>query len=452
MYDLIIKNGTVVTKEWMKQLDIGIANEKIAAIGLNLDEQDAKIIDAGEKLIFPGGVDCHAHLNEPGYTWREDYEHGTKSAAAGGVTTIVDMPLQNTPALIDKDAFQAKAERLHGKSYVDYSFWGGLIDNNLDQIDGMYQCGAAALKAFISPASPDFPSSPLSVVYQAMKRAAKLDFLLGFHCEDYGMISYNEALAKKEGKNSWRDYLDARPVIAEELAVQNILDMAKETGARIHICHVSHPKAAERIRKAKKQGVRVTAETCVHYLIYSEEDLIINGGLFKCSPPLRTEEAAQELWDYVLDGTLSCIVSDHSPAALYEKSADLSVWDTWGGISGLQTGLQLMYEYGVNQRGISPCVLAGVMAENAACHFGLKGKGKIEVGYDADLVIFDPKKRWEITEESLYYLNPISAFSGLSGHGLPETVLVRGEKVYDNGRFSMEKHGKLIRLKNAYGH
>ena len=175
-----------------------------------------------------------------------------------------------------------------------------------------------------------------------MQIAAKEDILLGFHCEDYSMITRYQEQAIRQGKNTWRDYLDARPVIAEEIAVQNILDMAEETGARVHICHVSHPKAAERIRRAKQKGIRVTAETCPHYLIYSEEDVIRGKGVFKCSPPLRKAQDRDALWEYINNGTLSCIVSDHSPAAPEEKADQLSVWEIWGGISGLQTGMEVM--------------------------------------------------------------------------------------------------------------
>ena len=443
MYDLMIRNGTVVTGAGVFQADVAVRDGRIAAIG-RLEGKAKEEVSAEGLLVFPGGVDCHAHLNEPGYTWREDYEHGTKAAAAGGVTTIVDMPLQNTPSLVNTEAFDNKVRVLEGKSYVDYAFWGGLIDSNLDQIEPLARRGVAALKSFISPSSPDYPSTPIPAAYEAMKKAAELDLLLGFHCEDYAMISYWEKQAKEAGKNSWRSYLDARPVIAEELAVQNILDMARETGARIHICHVSHPAVAERVRKARAEGVRVTAETCPHYLIFTEEDVEKNGGLFKCSPPLRKKEDMERLWDYLKDGTLESIVSDHSPAAPYEKSDNLTVWETWGGISGLQTGLQIMYEYGVRRRGLSLELLAKLMGEKAAENFRIPGKGKLEIGYDADIVLFDPKKEWEITPDSLYYLNQISAFCGLKGTGAAAATYVRGKLVYKDGAF-YEKQGKLIR-------
>lgn len=442
MYDMVIRNGTVVTGEYEAQMDIAVLDGKIAAMG-QIEGPAREETDASGKLIFAGGVDCHAHLNEPGYTWREDYEHGTRAAAAGGITTVVDMPLQNTPSLTSAEAFRNKKAVLEGKSYIDYVFWGGLIDSNLDEMESMQQCGVAALKSFISPASPDFPSTPLAVAWEAMEKAAKLDLMLGFHCEDYGMISYFEKRAKDRGENTWQAYLDARPVIAEELAVQNILDMAKKTGARVHICHVSHPAVAERIQKAMEEGVSVTAETCPHYLIYTGEDVVKNGGIFKCSPPLRDAGAVEGLWRYVENGTLSSIVSDHSPAAPCEKSGDLSVWDTWGGISGLQTGLQLMYEYGVRQRGISPCLLAKLMSENAAKNFRIAQKGRLDIGYDADLVIFDPEKEWTIRPENLYYLKPISAFCGLSGKGMVNATYVRGKLIYQNGVFG-DKQGHLI--------
>ena len=302
-----------------------------------------------------------------------------------------------------------------------------------------------------APETPQEPeTTPVTEVSdplmdQAMQIAAKEDILLGFHCEDYSMITRYQEQAIRQGKNTWRDYLDARPVIAEEIAVQNILDMAEETGARVHICHVSHPKVAERIRRAKQKGIRVTAETCPHYLIYSEEDVIRGKGVFKCSPPLRKAQDRDALWEYINNGTLSCIVSDHSPAAPEEKADQLSVWEIWGGISGLQTGMQVMYEYGVRQGKISLNTFAAIMSENAASIFRLPGKGRIEIGQDADLIVFDPEKSWKITPDSLYYLNKISAYCGLEGKGMTEKTIVRGNIVYDNGTFSETPVGKLLK-------
>lgn len=444
MYDVVLKNAVVVTTEYVKKLDIGVKEGRIAALAEVL-EDGAAVYDCTGKLVMAGGVDVHAHLNEPGYTWREDYAHGTRAAAAGGITTFVDMPLQNTPSLISAEIFRQKEKALEGKSYVDYAFWGGLVDNNLDELEGMQQCGAKAVKAFVSPSSPDYPSASVGLIYEAMKRAKELDLLLGFHCEDYTMITLGQELAMKRGENSYLSYVNARPVIAEEIATQNMLDLAEATGARIHICHVSHPRVAERIKQAKAKGVRVTAETCPHYLVYTQEDLFQGKGVFKCSPPLRDAAGRDELWRYVQDGTLSCIVSDHSPAAPYEKADNLTVWETWGGISGLQTGMQVMYEYGVRTGKLSLEKFAGIMSRNAADIFRLQGKGRIEIGYDADFVVFDPEKEWEISGSTLYYLNPISAFCGLKGKGLVEKTFVRGNKVYDNGAFLEIPEGKLLK-------
>ena len=442
--DKILKNATVVTSGYVKKMDIGIQSGRIAALAEGLDEP-GEVIDCTGKLVLAGGVDVHAHLNEPGYTWREDYLHGTRAAAAGGTTCFVDMPLQNTPSLISVQIFRDKEKAVAGKAYVDYAFWGGLVEDNLDEMTGMKECGAKALKAFVSPSGPDYPSASIGLIYQAMQIAAKEDILLGFHCEDYSMITRYQEQAIRQGKNTWRDYLDARPVIAEEIAVQNILDMAEETGARVHICHVSHPKVAERIHRAKQKGIRVTAETCPHYLIYSEEDVIRGKGVFKCSPPLRKARDRDALWEYINNGTLSCIVSDHSPAAPEEKADQLSVWEIWGGISGLQTGMQVMYEYGVRQGKISLNTFAAIMSENAASIFRLPGKGRIEIGQDADLIVFDPEKSWKITPDSLYYLNKISAYCGLEGKGMTEKTIVRGNIVYDNGTFSETPVGKLLK-------
>lgn len=449
MFDLLIKNGNIVTKDRVFKGSVAIKDEKISAIlEYDVDIESKLVIDAEGKFIFPGVIDCHAHLNEPGYTWREDYYHASEAAAVGGITTIIDMPLQNKPALTTKDIFIHKAEAVNDKSVVDYAFLGGLIDTNKDNIRGLNDEGVVGFKSFIGPVSTDYRSLNIGEARDVLKLTKKLDAVVGFHCEDYSIIKYEEEKAIKEGRNSRQDFLESRPLIAEIIATKNIINLSRESGAKVHICHVSHPQVAKEIKIAKEEGLNVTGETCPHYLVFTENDLLEKGTLYKCAPPLRKKEDKEELWNYVLDGTLNCIGSDHSPAEASEKcEEELGIFGAWGGISGLQTLLQVMLSEGVNKRGICPSVIARVLSYEPAKIFNLLGrKGEIQCGYDGDLVIVDMNKRWKVTNESLKYKNKISAFVDFSGIGAPVCSIVRGRVVAKDGEILVNHgYGNLIR-------
>ena len=258
---------------------------------------------------------------------------------------------------------------------------------------------------------------------------------------------------KREGRTDWQGFLDSRPVIAELLATINVIEMAKVTGCKTHICHVSSPDVAQVIKEAQQAGYDITAETCSHYLSLTDRDVIEKGPMFKCAPPLRSQAEVDRMWGYVVDGTFSGIASDHSPCTYDEKYNEIlgkkitNVFQVWGGISGIQSGFQVAFSEGCVKRGISPTVLANAMAKLPAKTFGIYGKkGDIAPGFDADLVIVDPDKEWEITAESLLYVNKISAFVGMKGKGLPVCTIVRGSVVAENGAIVGEKgHGNLVK-------
>lgn len=443
MYDVLIKNGKVVTSDDVLEANVVVKDGKVAAVTSWGEEPEAKeVIDAAGKFVFPGAIDSHAHLNDPGYNWREDYEHGTAAAAVGGLTTIVDMPLQNEPAMTDGKIMDAKEAHVSPNAYVDYCFWGGLTDYNFDSLKELDEKGCVAFKSFIGPVSPDYVSLSYGQAREALEIIKSFGGRAGFHCEDYSIIKWEEARARKEGRNTWRDFLDSRPVVSELIATQAIIDLARDTGCKVHICHVSHPEVAEAIAEAQAEGIDVTAETCSHYLCLTEEDVIEKGPICKCAPPLRTADAVEEMWEYVDAGVLSCVGSDHSPCADYEKNDPDNVFDVWGGISGIQNVMQVVYSEGVDKRGYDPTLLARVLSEGPAKAFGIYGKkGAVKVGFDADIVILDPDKEWEITPESLYYVNKISAFVGMKGKGLPVCTLVRGEIVAKDCKPVAEKKG-----------
>lgn len=444
MFDLLIKNGKVVFSDSIQDLDIAVKDGKIASLGAYGTLGEAKeSVDVSGKYVFPGAIDSHAHLNDPGYTWRETWEKGSAAAAVGGYTTVVDMPLQNEPAMINREIMNRKVSIISPQSYVDFALWGGLVDYNFEDLKGLDENGVVIFKSFIGPVSPDYVSLNYGQVREALEIIHEFDGKAGFHCEDYSMIKQGEARALRKDKVTWRDFLDSRTVDAELIATQAVIEMSRETGCKVHICHVSHPRVAQAIKNAQAEGVPVTAETCTHYLCMTEDDVIEKGSLYKCAPPLRTQEDQDKLWNYVLDGTFCAIGSDHSPCREDEKSEEEhGIFGAWGGISGIQSGMQVVFSEGVNKRGYCPTFIAKAMSEDTAKAFGMWGKkGAIRVGFDADLVVLDPEKEWEITKESLLYLNKMSAFVGMKGKGIPVMTFIRGELVAKDGDVIKEKEG-----------
>lgn len=447
LFDLIVKNGNIVTSNRIFKSDICVKSGKIAGIIEDSTGISAtNTIDVPNHYIFPGLIDSHAHLNEPGFTWREDYEHGTFAAAVGGVTTVIDMPLQNDPALTTKEIFQMKHSIVRNKAYVDYSFWGGIVDDNFEKLTELQHAGCVAFKSFIGPVSSDFTSLSIGQAREALRALKSSNCRIGFHCEDYSIIKYEELKLLDKAYINWQDYLYTRPVVAEIIATKNIIDLARDIGSKVYICHVSHPAVAEEIKKAQREGVDVVAETCTHYLTFSKDELINNGSLFKCAPPLRDKSEIDNLWNYVLDGTLSCISSDHSPCTVDEKSeARHGVMGVWGGISGIQSMLQVIFNEGVIKKGYPPTFIAKTLCEGPASTFGLSRKGRIDIGFDADLVIVDPDIEWEITEKTLKYVNKISAYTGLKGKGYPMYTILRGEVIAFNGEIvGKQGYGVLV--------
>ncbi|WP_258358575.1 allantoinase AllB [Moorella sulfitireducens (nom. illeg.)] len=437
MYDLVVKGGLLVNPTGSFLGTIAVREGKIVAVAMDSEKlQAGEVIDASGKLVFPGMIDCHIHFNDPGFEWREDFIHGSQSAAAGGVTTVIDMPLQNIPPVTTAAAFDAKIAHLKDRSVVDYALWGGLVDNNIEEMEGLYQKGVVALKAFLSPTTPEYSMVTIGLLREALKSAAQIGIIIGIHCEDASILTHEEQKAQKENRCNVEDFLASRPPAAELLAVESVLRLMEETGARVHICHVSHPEVAARIKQAQDSGLPVTAETCPHYLVFSAESLKEKGPLLKCAPPLRSRQDVANLWSYLVNGTISCIASDHSPCTLEEKEIGASnIWQAWGGISGVQTTFQIMFNEMVHKRNLKPECLATVFSYNPAITFGLyPRKGNLYPGADADLVIVDPHYSWEITPDELFYKNKISAFAGMRGKGIIEQTLVRGQTVYARGQ------------------
>lgn len=408
---MIVRGGTVVTARGVQQAGIRIAGGVITEIGPDLDEE-VEEIDASGLHVFPGGIDSHVHFNEPGRTEWEDIAHGSAALAAGGYTAFVDMPLNNLPVTTTVEAFDVKLAAMRRSARVDYGLWGGLVPGNLDQLEPLVRRGVMGFKAFMCPSGIDeFPASDERTLREGMKRIADLDSILLVHAEDPAQLT------EPQGPTA-RDFLASRPAEAEVEAISQSIAIARETGCRLHVVHVSTARGAELI-----DGVSVSGETCPHYLLYTERDLASIGGTAKCAPPFRTERDREALW------RMPIVVSDHSPSTLELKQGG-DFRKIWGGISGCQTTRQLLLADGR----LRLQAIAAVTSTNIAGRFGLNHKGDIAPGFDADLWLVDLRHEGDLRGEELLYRNAFSAHEGHRIRGRTVKTLVRGGET-GRGRF-----------------
>ena len=447
-FSCAVVNGLVAAPSGLVEADIGIADGKIAALaaGGTLGAGE-RVIDAAGMLVLPAVVDMHVHFNDPGFPDREDFAHGTAAAAAGGVGTVVDMPLSGAPAVTSVESLELKKRAAAERAVVDYALWGGLVDDNVAELQAMRERGAIAFKAFTCFAGSDFPYARPDVLFRGLAEAEKHDLLVGVHCEDEALTSSLERAARSAGRTGVRDFLGAHAPVTELLAVDMVLEMACSTGARVHICHATLPEVIDRVSRARREA-RVTVETCPHYLIFSEDDLERLGGVLKCTPPVRTRETVEALWDCVRSGSVDVISSDHSPSTVAQKNpASGSFWDMWGGAQGVQTMLPALFTHGVRRRGLSVEMLVRLVSENPARLMGLyPRKGVIRIGSDADLTILDPSARWTLAPEMLLHKNKHSPYMGMEFEGRVTATLVRGAVVFDGRGITADPgSGRLLR-------
>jgi allantoinase len=420
--DLVIRGGTVVTSTSIGAADISVTDGSITAVGTNLGDA-AQEIDASGLHVFPGGIDSHVHFNDPGRTEWETIANGSAALAAGGYTSFVDMPLNNLPVTIDGPAFDLKLAAATRSSVVDFGFWGGLVPGNLERLGELAKRGVLGFKAFMCPSGIDeFPACDERTLREGMKRIAQLDSILLLHAEDPAKLS------EPKGTTA-RDFLDSRPWEAELSAVHDAIAWAREAGCRLHVVHVSWVPSAALIQLARENGGDVSGETCPHYLLYSEDDLEKMGGLGKCAPPFRSAGSLEAMWTSLADGWLQMVVSDHSPSTLALKQGE-NFLRIWGGISGCQSTRQLL----LAQNRLELPVIAAVTSTNVANRFGLKHKGHIAPGFDADLWLVDLSHSDVVRREDLLYRNPFSAHEGQPIRGRTVRTLVRGQTVFADDR------------------
>ncbi len=440
-FDVLIRGGMVVRPSGVEHLQIAIENEKLVEIAPEVTGSAKEEIDATNLHIFPGLIDPHVHFNEPG---REDWEGlttGPAALAAGGGTLFFDMPLNSSPPVLDGAAFDAKLERAKAKSVTDFAIWGGLTPTNLDRLEELAARGVVGFKAFMCPSGIDeFPHVTEEDLLVGMRMAARLNLPVAVHAEN--PLALEQAQANVHG-HSWADYLASRPMMAEAVATRIAIECARETKCALHIVHVSSPYVASEIRVARGQGINVTYETCPHYFMLCDEDLLAIGARAKCAPPLRSTDDRDAMLTGLETGAVDFVGSDHSPAPPSMKTGDDAL-SIWGGIAGVQSTLPAMITCWV-ERVAAFHEIPALIAENAAKRFRIAAKGKIEIGYDADLAIVDANDRYTLTEGMLLDRHKLSPYVGREFTGRIRRTILRGRTIFRDGRIVSVPIGRLLK-------
>ncbi len=446
MSTLVIRGGTVVLPTGQRPADIAVENGVISAFGSEVRDQ-GEIIDATGLVVLPGLVDAHVHFNEPGRADWEGWEAGTRGAAAGGVTTVLEMPLNAHPPTTTAAAFDEKVAVASQKALVDFGLWGGMVPDNLGDLEALHQRGVVGFKAFMSHSGiDDFPRVPDGVLAIGLKVAARLNTIVGVHAESQEMIETG-------GGPHPVAWCRARPAAAEVDAIRRLLVcMRGAKGVRAHVVHVSCAEGLAEVDAARRRGVSITAETCPHYLAFTEDDFERIGPALKCAPPIRDEATREALWNEVLGGRVDLIGSDHSPCPAADKQkGEHDIWQAWGGIAGIQASLPVLMTDGVLARGLSFERVAHLTATAPAQLFGLyPRKGAIAVGADADFAIVDPNRRWTFDAHELQTRSGVSAYLGREFTGKVARTLVRGRTVFVDGEVTGKPGwGRLVKPNHA---
>jgi allantoinase len=403
------------------------ANENASGAAEPAAVDAARIIElAPDEVLIPGLVDTHVHVNEPGRTDWEGFASATRAAAAGGVTTIVDMPLNSIPPTTSVQALEVKRAAAAGDVFVDVGFWGGVIPGNLEDLKPLVAEGVFGFKCFLVNSGVDeFPPVTADEMESAMAVIAASDSLIIVHAEDSALID----AAPHPHSRSYGDFLASRPRAAEDAAIADVIERARRTGAAAHILHLSAADALERIADAKRDGVDVTVETCPHYLTLTAEEVLPGSTAFKCCPPIREAANREALWRGLEEGVVDLVVSDHSPATPDLKYAgDGDFVEAWGGIASLQLGLPLVWTE-ARRRGIPLARVVEWMSAAPARRVGLAAKGAIEVGRAADLVVFAPDETFTVDAAALEHRHPVCVYDGRELTGVVRTTVLAGEPV-----------------------
>jgi allantoinase len=411
-----------------QNLALAITDGQITAAAPTLTGSAKQEIDARHALILPGWIDAHVHFNEPGRSDWEGLATGSRALAAGGGTVFFDMPLNSSPPVITRAAFEEKRRLAEEKSCIDFALWGGLTPDSLDHMEAMAAAGAIGFKAFMCPSGIDeFQDAPPSTLRKGMEIAARVGLPVAVHAEDPEAIRQHQ-LDHLPTATDMRAWLDSRPIEAELSAIRIAIDLAGQTGCHLHIVHVTCPEGIDLVTAAKKQGVQVTVETCPHYLLLDDTAAIAIGPAAKCAPPIRSAATVNALWQKLLNGEIDTLGSDHSPSPLDLKQGT-DFFAIWGGIAGIQHALPLLLS---QNQAIIP-----QLSSKVATRFRLPHKGFLTPGHDADFILIE-KKPNTITASQLLTRHPITPYLGMTHTHTITATYLRGKKV------TAETRGKFL--------
>ncbi len=444
MADLLIKDGYLVFPDITVRSSIYSEDGIIKSIGSSVPNTADVVIDAFEKYVLPGAIDEHVHCRDPGLTYKEDFETCTKSAAAGGVTAIFDMP-NNIPPVDDAVKLREKAEIIASKAHVDFALYGVIHGSNTDKFEEMLEAGAIGFKVYLAHSTGNIQPPGDGAIVETLTKSAKTNSVVVFHAENDSIIEFYTKKLIQNGRKDPKAHMEARPALAEEEAIRRVSLFAERTGARVLIAHVSSASGLSALKEARDRGSKIYGETCPHYLLLDESDYEKYGNMIKINPPVRTASDKEALWKGIENGTITNIGSDHAPHLLEEKSK--GVWESASGIIGVQTIYPLMLNEALKGR-ISINAIVGLLSENPAKLFGIYGKkGNISVNADADFVLFDPLATFKINEDWIYSKGKNSPFIGWELKGKIIKTILRGKEIYD-GEKVVEKTGKQLKSSN----
>jgi allantoinase len=454
MSALIVRSERVATPQGVRPAAIRVRDGRIVDVGPYDDEASGvRRLDAGPLVVLPGLVDTHVHVNDPGREDWEGFAHATRAAAAGGVTTIVDMPLNSVPPTTSVEGLRAKRKAATGRCHVDVGFWGGVVPGNADELAPLARAGVLGFKCFLCPSGVDeFSHVTERDLRDALPYLAKLGMPLLAHAELPSFLRDFTAPLDQSPSDprQYSAWLHSRPPASEQAAIELLVGLAAEFDARVHVVHLASADAIAAIAAARARGTAVSVETCPHYLTFAAEDIPAGATAFKCAPPIRERHHRERLWQGLRTGEIDLIATDHSPAPpVLKRLEDGDFVRAWGGVASLQVGLAAVWS-GMVARGLALDHLGRWMAEAPARLAGLEGvKGLIATGCDADLVIWDPDGETLVDGAALYHRHPVTPYHGARLRGAVKTTLLRGEVVFEDGECRGEPRGRLIAGRGA---
>lgn len=445
MESFALHSTRVLTPSGLEEATVFVGSNKITSVVSGpLKRQGTKIEDLGNSVIMPGLIDSHVHINEPGRTDWEGFNSATRAAAAGGITTLIDMPLNSSPVTTNVASLNAKLETAKKSLHVNCGFYGGLVPGNYTDLEGLVKGGVFGIKTFLTLSGiDDFPNVGEHHLNKALPLLKKLNSILLVHAELDE--PHDDQFLLESSPTRYGAYLKSRPRSWEDNAILLMIKLCEQHGARTHIVHLSSSNSIEPLRKAISRGLPISVETCPHYLVFADEDITDGQTLFKCAPPIREKENREKLWQAVKAGIISFVVTDHSPALPSMKELDSgSFKKAWGGIAGLQFSLPATWTDAV-KRGFSIQDIAVLMSNNVAKFLQLDNrKGSLKPGYDADMVVWNPEEKFLVTRECIEHKHKITPYAGMTLSGVVERTYVNGNLVFKASGFHALNKGELL--------